>query len=68
MHTRFWSGSLKGRDHLQELSVDGKIKFKWISWKQVSVDWIHLAKERDQWQVFVNTIMNFLGVQNAPIS
>jgi hypothetical protein len=22
------------------------------------VDWIHLAKDRDQWRDFVNTIMN----------
>jgi hypothetical protein len=22
------------------------------------VDWIHLAKERDQWQAVVNTVMN----------
>jgi hypothetical protein len=25
------------------------------------VDWIHLAQDRDQWQISVNTIMN-LGV------
>jgi hypothetical protein len=23
MHTRFWSENLKGRDHLEDLSVDG---------------------------------------------
>jgi hypothetical protein len=22
------------------------------------VDWIHLAQDRDQWQVLVNTVMN----------
>jgi hypothetical protein len=25
MHTKFYSGNRKGRDHLQELIVDGKI-------------------------------------------
>jgi hypothetical protein len=24
-----------------------------------SVDWIHLAQDRDHWQALVNTIMNF---------
>jgi hypothetical protein len=23
-----------------------------------SVDWIHVAQDRDQWQDFVNTVMN----------
>jgi hypothetical protein len=27
-----------------------------IEWE--GVDWIHLAQERDQWRVVVNTIMN----------
>jgi hypothetical protein len=25
MHTKFWSENLKGRDHLEDLGVDGKI-------------------------------------------
>jgi hypothetical protein len=24
MHTKFWSGNLKGRDHLKNLGVDGR--------------------------------------------
>jgi hypothetical protein len=24
------------------------------------VDWIHVAKDRDQWQAVVNTVMNIL--------
>jgi hypothetical protein len=27
-----------------------------IGWK--GVDWIHLAKDRNQWWAFVNTVMN----------
>jgi ribosome biogenesis protein Nip4 len=28
-----------------------------IGWE--SVDWMHLAKDRDQWQAVVNTVMKF---------
>ena len=31
--------------HLQELKIDG-------------VDWIHLARDRNQWRVVVNTVIN----------
>jgi len=27
-----------------------------IGWEYV--DWMHLAEDRDQWQAFVNTVMN----------
>jgi hypothetical protein len=27
-----------------------------IGWE--GVDWIHLAQDRDQWQVVVNTVLN----------
>jgi hypothetical protein len=29
MHTRLWSENLKGRDHLEDLGVDGKIILEW---------------------------------------
>jgi hypothetical protein len=29
------------------------------------VDWIYLAKDKDQWQVLVNTVMNTGFPQNA---
>jgi len=34
------------RMYLREVGLEG-------------VDWIHLAQDRDQWQAFVNTVMNF---------
>jgi len=30
MHTEFWLEDLKGRDHLRDLSVDGRIILEWI--------------------------------------
>jgi len=30
MHTIFWFENLKGRDHLEDLDVDGKIILEWV--------------------------------------
>jgi hypothetical protein len=35
-----WSESLKGRDYSEDLSVDGRIKVRWISWKYGFGEWI----------------------------
>jgi hypothetical protein len=32
-NTIFWLENLKGRDHLEDLDVDGKIILEWISGK-----------------------------------
>jgi hypothetical protein len=41
MYTKFWLGNLKGRDHSEDLDIDGenyiKMDFKEIDWE--SVDW-----------------------------
>jgi hypothetical protein len=49
--TKFWLESLKGRDHSEDLGVDGRIILKWTLG-------IHWAQERDQWRTFMNTVMN----------
>jgi hypothetical protein len=33
VHTGFWLGKLRGRDHLEDLGVDGRIILRWIFWK-----------------------------------
>jgi hypothetical protein len=30
VHTEFWWGHLRGRDHLEDLGVDGEIILSWI--------------------------------------
>ena len=30
MYTGFWLGNLRGRDHLEDPGVDGKIILRWI--------------------------------------
>jgi len=60
MHTIFWVKYLKGRDNLDDLSVDGKIVLELILgeivWK--GVDCIHLAQDMNQWRAPVNTVVN----------
>jgi len=61
INTKFWSENLKGRDHSEDLAVDGRIILECISGKQggEGVEWIHLAQDRDRWRALVNTAMNF---------
>jgi hypothetical protein len=40
MHTKFWSKSLKGRVHLEDLNIDGKIVLAWILEKWDRKVWI----------------------------
>jgi hypothetical protein len=34
-----------------------RVYLRKIGWE--GVDWLHVAQDRDCWQVFVNTVMNF---------
>jgi hypothetical protein len=31
MHTGFWGGNLRVRDHLEDTHIDGRIILKWIA-------------------------------------
>jgi hypothetical protein len=42
VHTVFWSGKLRERDHLEDQSVDGRIILKWIFKKWDEGTWIGL--------------------------
>jgi hypothetical protein len=56
MHIKFWSESLIGRGHSEDLGVDGRVILEWILGKDM--DWIHVAQDRYQWRALVNTVMN----------
>jgi hypothetical protein len=46
--------STHGRDEKRVLGIDGKISEWILGWG--SVDWVHLAQDRDQWRAIVNTV------------
>jgi len=39
MLTQFWSTNVKGRDHSEDIGVDGKIILEWILGKQGGAAW-----------------------------
>jgi len=54
MHTQSWTENLKGRDHSEDLGIDGRIAMIECE----GVDWIQLAQDRDKWRALVNMVMN----------
>jgi hypothetical protein len=57
LHTGFWWGNLRERDHLESLVVDEGI-FKWIVKKQNEVvSCIDVDKDRDMWSDTVHTVI-----------
>jgi hypothetical protein len=59
MHTGFWWGDLRERDHLGHPGVYGRIISKLIFKKwDGGMDWIELAQGRDRRQALVNAVMN----------
>jgi hypothetical protein len=54
MHRSFWLESLKGRDHLDDLGVDGRIILKWILWKQ-------------GWRVLTEFMLLRIGTGGGPL-
>ena len=61
MHTGFWWGNLRERDHSEDPGIDGRIILRWIfrQWDGGYMDWTDLAQYRDRWWALVNTVMYF---------
>jgi hypothetical protein len=58
MCTKFWLESLKGKDHLEDLGVDGRMILGHTGIVLDGVGWINLAQYKGWWQAFVNMVMN----------
>jgi hypothetical protein len=59
VHAGFWWGTLRYRDHLEDLGLDRKIILNWIikRWDR-GMDWIELAQDKDKWRALANTVMD----------
>jgi hypothetical protein len=57
MHTGFWWGNLRERDHLEDPGIDGRIILRWIfrKWDGEGMDWFVLTQDRYSWWAVVNT-------------
>jgi len=53
-----FGGEMRGRDHLEDPGVDGRIILRYSEMGCGSTDWIDLAQDRDRWRALVNTVMN----------
>jgi len=59
VHTGFWWGNLRERDHLGDSGVGGRIILIWMFRKWVrGMEWIDLAQDMDMWRALVNAVMN----------
>jgi hypothetical protein len=63
---KFWAENLKGRNHSEDLGIDGRnIRMDLTGTEWEVVDWIHLAQDRDQWRALVNMVMNLQAPKKA---
>jgi hypothetical protein len=55
-------GKPKGKNHLKDQGVDGRMGSKWTLGRLVGgggvEEWFHLARDRGRWRAVVNAVMN----------
>ena len=61
VHTGFWWGKLRERDHLEDPGIGGRIILRWIfrKWNGGGMDWIGLAQDRVRWRAVAKAVMTF---------
>ena len=62
MHTRFWWGNLRVRDHLEGIGRRWEdninLDLQEVGWGDM--DWLDLAQDRDRWQAVINATVKLL--------
>jgi hypothetical protein len=58
MHTEFYFETLEGKGYLYDAGLDGRLIIKLVETMYEDIDWIHLAKKRNQWQILKDMAMN----------
>ena len=59
MHTGFWLGNLRERDHLEDPGIDGRIILRWTFESGIGdMDWMDMVLDRDWRRALVNAVMN----------
>jgi hypothetical protein len=58
MHIGYWWEGQKVRDNWEDQDVGGWTILKWILERLDGMDWIDLAKDRDQLRALANTVIN----------
>jgi hypothetical protein len=58
MYIGYWWEIQKERDYWEDQDVGGWTILKWMLERWDGMDWIDLARDRDQWRDLVNAVMN----------
>jgi len=54
-----WWGNLRGRDHLEDTGVDGRIIIRWIFRQyEWGTDYIDVVHDRDRWWALLKVVMH----------
>jgi hypothetical protein len=60
MHTGFWWGKLRERDHLEDTGTRWEdninMDLREVGWG--CIDWIDLAQDSDRWQALTSAVVN----------